>query len=248
MDPQAKLIESDVISSAWLDVLRRLLNSNGHCYNLIVQIKHPLQRNYTFEKELDDLCRRNNLLTTKHVAYTIFPRSLWKIYCGDHEKFFEKYITRVYPRIRTSWGNYFHRMIHWTADHGAPPTNQLSEIIEAIKKSSRIWKAAYTIQITSPMMHFRRVRGAPCLNYIALQLQENRVINLMAVFRNHYLFPRIYGNYIGLGQLLEFICDRTGFEVGVLTCLSSHAGLSESSRPTKFEMRNFLSRYVSGVV
>jgi len=243
MDARAKLIESDAISSAWIEILKYLLDCHGNCYNLIVQIQDPLQCNHIFERELDDLCRANNLLTIKHVAYTIFPKSLWKIYQGDHEKFFDRYISRVYPKIKTSWGNYFHRMINWTPSYGATPINQISKIIIAINESNKIWKSAYTIQITSPMIHLSRVRGAPCLNYITLQLQENKVMNLMAIFRNHYLFPRIYGNYIGLGQLLEFICDRTGFEVGMLTCLSSHAGLAESSRPSKFAMRNFFSNH-----
>ena len=243
MYAHAKLIESDIISSAWLEILKYLLGCQGSCYNLIVQIQDPLQRNHIFERELDDLCKRDNLLTIKHVAYTIFPKSLWHIYGGDHEKFFDKYINKVYPKIKTSWGNYFHRMIHWTSSYGSSPINQIEKILVAINESTKIWKSAYTIQITSPTMHLGRVRGAPCLNYITLQLQENKIMNLMAVFRNHYLFPRIYGNYLGLGQLLEFICDRTEFKVGILTCLSSHAGLSESSRPSKIEMRNFLSSH-----
>lgn len=243
MSAHGNLLLSETISGAWLEVLKHLLACNGHCYNMIVQITNPLQRDVEFENELDCLSRENDLLTIKHVAYTIFPKTLWHIYRGDHDKFFRKYRDRVFPTIKTSWGTYFHRMIHWTSTDGSPGKNQLGDLIEAINRRGRIYKSAYTIQIGSPMMHFARVRGAPCLNYIALQLEENGVINLMAVFRNHYLFPRIYGNYIGLGQLLEFICEQTGFEVGMLTSLSSHAGLSESSRPSQPVLRHLIDRH-----
>jgi len=243
MDAHGKLIQSNMISSAWLEILKYLLDCHGSCYNLIVQMQNPLQRKHSFERELDELCQRNNLLTIKHISYTIFPESLWQIYHGNQDKFFDKYINRVYPKIKTSWGNYFHRMIHWTSTYNSSHINQIEKIIAAINENTKIWKSAYTIQITSPMMHLGRRRGTPCLNYITLQLQENKVMNLMAIFRNHYLFPRIYGNYLGLSQLLKFLCDRTQFEVGMLTCLSSHAGLSESSRPSKIEMRNFLSSH-----
>ncbi len=244
MSVRARLIESDVIRSAWLEILKHLLDNRGECYNLIVQIADPLNRDAAFEEALDTLSVQNHLLTIKHISYTIFPKTLWEIYShrGDHDRFFNKYINRVYPQIKTNWGNYFHRMIHWTVDHGSPPKNQLREIIEAINRRSRIYKAGYTIQITSPMMNFLRTRGAPCLNYIALQSETNRVMNLVAVFRNHFLIPRIYGNYVGLGQLLEFMCERTGFEVGTMTCLSSHAGISEeSSRPARAEVERFLT-------
>jgi thymidylate synthase len=243
MDACSNLIIAETISAAWIEVLRHLLNCGGHCYNLVVQVRAPLSRDISFEESLDTLCMDNNLLTIKHIAYTIFPKSLCDIYGNNYIRFFDKYINRVFPVIKTSWGTYFHRMINWTADHGRPPKNQLQGIIEAINERERIHKSAYTIQIGSPWMHFGRVRGAPCLNYISLQLQENRVMNLMAVFRNHYLFPRIYGNYVGLGQLLEFLCEQTGFNVGMLTSISSHAELSNSGRPPRPEIRQFLDHH-----
>lgn len=244
MSAHGRLILSETISGAWIEVLRYLLNCNGHCYNLMVQINDPLQRDGLFEEDLDNLCRQHGLLTIKQVAYTIFPNSLWhKVYYGDREKFFIKYRDRVFPRIKTSWGTYFHRMIHWTSTKKSAGKNQLGDMINLIIERIHIHKSAYTIQIGSPMMHFGRVLGAPCLNYIAFQLEPNRIINLMAVFRNHYLFPRIYGNYLGLGQLLEFICEETGFEVGMLTSISSHAGISLSSEPSRVEIRQFLRNH-----
>jgi hypothetical protein len=243
MDAYGKLIISETISTAWIEVLNHLLSCNGHCYNLIVQIKNPIQRNIEFEKDLDMLCRQYELLTIKHVAYTIFPKTLWQIYKGNHNRFFKKYVNRVYPylqNIKRGWGTYFHRMLHWTAEHDNPSKNQLLGIIDAINQRPFIYKAAYTIQIGSPRMNFCRVMGAPCLTNMALQLQENRVMNLMAMFRNHYLFPRIYGNYVGLGQLLEFLCERTGFNVGILTSVSSHVELSSPGNPPMKSIRQFL--------
>ncbi len=104
--------------------------------------------------------------------------------------------------------------------------NQLGEIIHMLKDRARTYKAAYTILIQIPGMDGRRIMGGPCLNYVALQLASPRVLNALAVYRNHDFIQRAYGNYLGIGYMMEFICDQTGYSMGRLTCLSSHASVA----------------------
>ena len=75
-----------------------------------------------------------------------------------------------------------------------------------------------------------RPRGGPCLNYLALQIEpgEPRTISLLAVYRNHDVVERAYGNFLGLGWLLGFLCGETNSAVGQLTCLSAHAYIDRS--------------------
>jgi hypothetical protein len=74
------------------------------------------------------------------------------------------------------------------------------------------------------MDHALYVIGGPCLHYIFLQLDSDlRTMNMLAIYRNHDFANKAYGNYVGLGDLLEFLCYETNFNVGKLTCVSSHA-------------------------
>jgi len=63
-----------------------------------------------------------------------------------------------------------------------------------------------------------------------MEPSKPRTISLLAVYRNHDIVERAYGNYLGLGQLLAFLCTETGSSAGQLTCLSSHAYINRSVR------------------
>jgi hypothetical protein len=93
-------------------------------------------------------------------------------------------------------------------------------------------------------MDGRRIMGGPCLNYVALQLDSPRVLNALAVYRNHDFIQRAYGNYLGLGYVMEFICDQTGYSMGKLNCLSSHTSIANlagaDSWPSIAEIRSVI--------
>jgi thymidylate synthase len=79
--------------------------------------------------------------------------------------------------------------------------------------------------------------GAPCLNYVAVQLDaDTKTMGLLAVYRNHDFFERAYGNYWGLCNLLRFMAKETNFNPGVLTCVSSHAYVDKN----KTEFKSFV--------
>jgi hypothetical protein len=68
----------------------------------------------------------------------------------------------------------------------------------------------------------RNTRGFPCLSHLSFSLL-NGVVNLLAVYRSHDFISRAYGNYLGLGRVLQFVAHESGFPAGELTCVSSSA-------------------------
>jgi thymidylate synthase len=64
-------------------------------------------------------------------------------------------------------------------------------------------------------------------------------LSLMCIYRNHDFLERAYGNYWGLLNLLKFLAHETNLNVGVLTCISSHAYVDKK----KTELKNFLEAY-----
>jgi len=62
----------------------------------------------------------------------------------------------------------------------------------------------------------------PCL--IALDIKfRNGKLNLFAMFRSHDFGRKAYGNYIGLGKLLNMLAHETGYDVGEVVCYSVSA-------------------------
>ncbi len=230
-------IEAENVSIAWLMAVKHLLDCAGECFNLMVNIENPTKVEPAIHTTYEQLLSNHSLLTLKQVTYTIFPRSLYLQVNKDPDRLFEGYNRAggVYDRLRRrhgrefGWGSYFRRMTCYpVADEYGNTTvvNQLGEIIHMLQNRAKTYKAAYTILVQIPGLDGRRIMGGPCLNYVALQLDSPRVLNALAVYRNHDLIQRAYGNYLGLGYIMEFICDHTGYSIGRLNCLSSHASIA----------------------
>jgi thymidylate synthase len=177
-------------------------------------------------------------LSIRQVAHTIFPNSTYENVANkDAIRLFDIYNRKggMYDRLKTGWGTYFRRMTHLLAviKGNTLYINQLAELIDMLKKRKKIYKSAYTITISAPGIDNKKIYGGPCLNSICLQLSKNhngkKSINLLAIYRNHNFVQRAFGNYVGLGQLLNFICEQCLFEMGSLTCISSHATLSRDT-------------------
>lgn len=213
---------------AWLAMCDYVLASRNEVRNLMVAVADPTTIDPTIHNAIEAFCHAQGLLPPKHVAYTIFPEGLARR--RSVSELFAAYNRQrgFFDRKKTSWGTYFRRMT-WYEGRGGP-INQLGRIIDAINSRTRCHRAAYTIAIQHPGGESVRPRGAPCLNYLAIQMEpsETRTVSLLAVYRNHDIVERAYGNYLGLGQLLAFLCRETGSCVGQLTCLSSHAYINRS--------------------
>jgi len=119
-------------------------------------------------------------------------------------------------------------MIHYSKMNRT--VNQLDNIINAINSRINLCKAAYTISLIYPGKETIRKIGGPCLNYIAIQLKSmpTRSIGLFVIYRNHDFLERTYGNYWGLCHLLRFLALETNCNLGSITCISSHAYISNN--------------------
>lgn len=217
------LINEDNLSMAWIRAVEFILNQrNLDCSNLIVHIENPRLTIPEIDLLYENFCRENDLSGYKKVATFIFPQRLYELSKHNRDTLFSKQ-KKIHQIVRGKWGSYFDQMVDWR-ETGGNSRNQLNDIINMINGRDRIYKAAYTIQITNPIMHLGYAMGGPCLRYIVLQLEpENRTMSLLAVYRNHDFARRAYGNYLGLGNLLNFLASETNFNLGNITYISSHA-------------------------
>lgn len=65
---------------------------------------------------------------------------------------------------------------------------------------------------------------------------RNGKINIFAMFRSHDFGRKAYGNYIGLGKLLNMFCHETGYDIGEVVCYSVSAHI----RAKEFNVINTL--------
>jgi thymidylate synthase len=176
-----------------------------------------------------------DIFRPKKVAYTIFPYGLYQNGTSQ-DRLYEKY-TRYFKAVKhkLSWGTYFDRMIAYPGVNCQ--TNQLKNIVQAINTRKISMQAAYTIVIEIPGKETTRRMGAPCLNYLAVQIDNlENTLNLLATYRNHDFLQKAYGNYYGLCKLLSFLAKETKKKVGYLTCVSSHAYVDKN----KIELLKFI--------
>jgi thymidylate synthase len=234
-EPVAYATES--FQQAWLDAVRLLMNSHWELRNLVVQIRNPTSIDQGFHDRVEEFARQESLLGPKHVAYTIFPHGLYQK-IGNCPQLFRAYnrSNGLYERLqrrKPSWGTYFRRMTHY--EKSGTPVNQLGNIIEAIRTRRTVSKAAYTVVIQNPGGETVRPLGGPCLNYLAFQIEAEKsmVMGLLAVYRNHDFLERAYGNYWGLCNFLIFLANEVNAVVGPLTCVSSHAYVSQKRAALK---------------
>jgi len=212
---------------AWIEVVKQLIENQWELCNLMVQIKNPCFFNQNIHKSISMFAEREGLLGPKHVAYTIFPHGLYTL-SDNASGLFEAYNRKngMYDRLhrrKTGWGTYFRRMTYYEKNGNI--VNQLGNIIDAINDRDAVSKAAYTIIIQNPGGETVRPLGGPCLNYMAVQIEQSKhmTLGLLAVYRNHDFLERAYGNYWGLCNLLKFIAKEVNAMPGPLTCVSSHA-------------------------
>ena len=235
------IIINNSYQHCWIEAVKFLQKNNWEWFNLIVQIKDPLNYISEIDNNINSFYINNTLLSPKHVAYTIFPQGLYKGK-GSSKKLYSFY-NRISPSLikksNNKWGTYFQRMINYKINNYS--VNQLDQIVNAINTRTSTSKAAYTIIIEKPGGETIRPLGAPCLNYIAIQLLsgEPRKIGMLCTYRNHDFLQRAYGNYLGLCNLLRFLAEETGSILGPITCISSHAYVSGKKTKLKELMRLF---------
>lgn len=219
-----KIIEEQSALEAWQEGSKLLL-SNNELYNLITVIKDPVNFDPGWMENYNPKLIERRAQSVSEVASTIFPyKFLSRGYAK--EKVYSEYLKlharakKIHPRTKRSWGTYFQRMISF----GGNRINQLDIAICSINGWTRNHKAAIAIHVSSADMDsIKKTLGNPCLQYVELLCPTSDTISLLAVYRNHDYFGKVLGNFIGLGQLLRFVCQETGRMPDSLVCHSAHA-------------------------
>lgn len=219
----AHIIQSKNCLTAWRDVCRYIIQ-HGDGFNLLVQIDSPLAYTQVQLTEITDsgiIAKK----TVDDVINTIFPAKLHSRsvnltnsqFYDLHEKIYLRGKT-MHSRNRSMWGNYFLRFTKF----GSNCKNQLQPIIDGINNRANKQAACYIMHVSSvDYDNNTRVIGNPCLQYVQFGVNNNS-LNLTAVYRNHDFLTKALGNYIGLAQLLKFVCNETGSTMGGITCHSIH--------------------------
>lgn len=164
------------------------------------------------------------------VVDTIFPHSLHVRYPQRNE-FYNAYLilhkrAMRWQRNRTRWGTYFARLISFGS---VAPVNQLERVIEKLTNWDQRNTTALVFHLSAPSLDSPRTRGGPCWHFGEIIWRKDDIIDLVVVYRNHDYFNKALGNFIALGQLLEFIACASGKIPGKIVCHSVHAYSEKSS-------------------
>jgi hypothetical protein len=248
-----RYITAENVTDAWIKALEMLMDQpNQEAFNLAVRISAPTAEPQRERETIENcLIQPSGKLNKGHidtVAQTIFPRRRLHFACpdprdpGQRKQLYDQYMEeKAYIRAFNNKGTYFQRLIWWPGWDSPRGINQLENVIAKINsgRSSRVVHelnlddppsdAVYGINLYDPKRDRRypKIMSFPCLSYISIKPESvgksTGKVHMTALYRNHYFINRAYGNYLGLGWLLQFIADATGNEVGELLCVSSMA-------------------------
>lgn len=253
----ALFIQQENLSRGWLEAQDALLHAGGTAVNVVVSIKQPTEEDEGIRSVLDKfILERRADLGARHieqvqtVANTIFPEAWYRPNLGDaarqHLYSLHDRSRRVSKR-RNPRGTYFGRMIAWPKGDGSE-VNQLDRgITRLIGQRNAGRRVAHVSEIglggaeevstgdlavSLPVYVPGRdnsIMGFPCLSHISITLAGGHV-HMTAIYRNHEFMGRAYGNYLGLGRLLAFVARESGWSLGELVCISSHADAEVGNR------------------
>lgn len=236
------------VSIAWLESLNELVRArNGEMANLSVTVENPVEEDASIRASLDAFVEEQRrraggrIEPVSTVANTIFPAAFYRTSLGvrarEHLYEMERRARRI-SRRRNPSGTYFERLVAWPTSGGE--FNQLERavgrLIAARERNKRrgneyefglvsVSDAETSDDVALPVYRAgedNRIRGFPCLSHVSLTLLEGR-LHMTALYRNHHFISRAYGNYLGLGRLLSFMARESGWGLGELMCVSSHA-------------------------
>jgi len=223
------------VSSAWLEAVEYLLAQPGNeCSNLGVAIADPTTERAEIRAELDAFgaearTRGKSLIPVDTVAGTIFQNAFYRPGTDDAEERLYRFERRVRKVVRSHpknrHGTYFERLVAYPVTDGSE-FNQLHHILERLRSTARQGKRnenRFELALFHPVED-PYPYGFPCLSHVSVTLRDG-VLDATALYRNQYFVERAYGNYLGIGQMLRFLALESGFGVGELLCVASHAKL-----------------------
>lgn len=249
----AEVFHRSRVVQAWLAGARYLSEQKSlDARNIILEINAPQLLTAVDRSAIRDVdCALQSVNTNRSVmtaAGTIFPYRLYRRY--GRPAWYTHYQT-VMERSKApyTWGTYAMRMIE-RKDQDGRSFNPLEKIIDklsAVKQGTMgKFKAAYELGICDPHVDIEQAfngggfdlptynpsldrnmyLGSPCLSHVTFKLMDGK-LDLTAIYRSHYYAERALGNLIGLAQLQDYVSRESGFETGVMTCVSTYAKLDD---------------------
>lgn len=73
----------------------------------------------------------------------------------------------------------------------------------------------------------------PCLSHCSFQKDSEARVHLLAYYRSQSMVERAYGNYLGLGRLLQYVADQAGLRTGQLTVVAGQARIEMARRQVR---------------
>lgn len=252
-------VHGDTVSEAWLNAVQVVdASPERRLFHLVTRISDPVTEEPRIRAAADTLLRNLDLAPVDTVANTIFPAQLAAI-SGGPDELAQRY-RRMYPTLRrlhksNRKGTYFGRIVAHPAADGEH--DQLADLIERLNTELRTRgpkSARYEMNIGGPgdlaqtgeecaaqelpdgsTVHIyapakdTSPMGFPCLSFCSFQLDSD-TLHMVAQYRYQYLIERGYGNYLGLGQLLGYVCATVGLRPGQLTIIAGVAAVDSAAR------------------
>ncbi len=212
--------------AVWKTASNYLLQHRGEDYNLLLTFPCAGAADEAPLKQ----CSPRSVLgdrfdNARDVANTIFPARTWSK-VNSRDELYGRYRRAHAKSSNRRWGTYFGRMIAF----GQSEVNQLERVINALLKWPNSYRAALFIHTSSAETDKLRPLGGPCLQYLQFNCPNSKMVDMLAVYRNHDYCNKVLGNLYGLSRLLNFICDQSNRTAGAVSCLSAHAYFNASRR------------------
>lgn len=251
MSIAADTIRGTTVSDAWLNAVVAVSMAPGPqrgTFHLVTRIDDPAQEQPGIRAAADQMVSDLGYDPIGTVANTIFPAAI-AASSRDHDHLAERY-RRIYPVLRrldhgNRHGTYFGRLVAYPSAVGE--RDQLAELIRRLRTelATRGPKSArYEINVSEPgydgteepgddesagvPVHVYAAgrdnspMGFPCLSFCSFQLDGDN-LHMVAHYRRQHLIARGYGNYLGLGRLLGYICEAAGLNPGELMIVAGVA-------------------------
>lgn len=236
------LVEETNISTAWIRVLKYIIDNPGKEICPLVLSITDFEENQDIRKKLDNSLNSKNLATIQTVSETIFPKSLY-LYCKqDREVLYNEYsknlvrIKKIDPSNKN--GTYFGRLIEF--DGVDRKINQLEIIISSLQEDSKVKRRSkLQASIFNPEIDHTNAmyQGFPCLQHVTFYKTKSNGLVLTSFYAIQHLYRRAYGNWLGLINLGEFVAKEANLKFERFNC---HIGVEQLDRLTKKEADELL--------
>ena len=206
---------------AWAKVAEHVLGANEDVH-VVTRIADPTVRDHDFERVYDEALEEREIAPVRTVAGTIFPIA-WGRRIADPAELAAHYrdnydTLRGYPK--NDKGTYFGRLVELDDQRGEDQftvvARKLRDAVEGQTLTSR-----YELNVYDFSRDGIKTRAFPCMSFLSVHLMGG-ALHMCAHYRNHAAFERLYGNFIGLAAMLDYLANFCGVDVGELLVVSGH--------------------------